>query len=173
MAKALITSSILLFGFLVGCSKPGSESGTPTPKVASPPKESGTDPQLRNVWMQRLGNLGWFVVEYENVGQKAIKAFEGEWVVIDELDNVKVSRPVIFTSETLFITNEGVKNGHAIAPGEHICLVAVLDEDGETRTFATTRESAHAGVRTTPEGFNGFLVHDKIKSVISKVVNAE
>jgi hypothetical protein len=161
-SKSLIANLISLFVLLVGCSK----SDTTPPNY-------NDNPKLKNIWMMSRGNVGWFVMEYQNTGKKPIRAFEGSWITVDDLDNEKDSLSYSYTSDTPFITKNGIEMTHSISTNETICLVVLHGLNGEERTFATKKESAPATVDLTTKDFDEARYTGKIKYLISKEVDVE
>ena len=112
--------AILFTGLLGGCSN--SET---TEKTAEPtPKTVDAILKLDNLWILTNYKSSVYIAELENVGDKPIKAFVAEWVILDDLDKIIASSTIEYTSDTQYSpsSKEQSTPGHLILKGEHICM---------------------------------------------------
>ncbi|MCX6897065.1 MAG: hypothetical protein NT105_00055 [Verrucomicrobia bacterium] len=141
-------------------------------------KSKLVSPKLLNVWTLKIGsasnNAIWFIAEFENVGTASIKAFQGKWVVYDELDNVLAEMPYKYTSSVPYFSSKGTKSSHLIAPGEKICIVRVEHSNGEDQTYAATKPDVLRSIPViTSEQLEANRIDKKIKVTATKVVGEE
>ena len=97
---------------------------------------------LLNVYL--LGNSGattdWYrITELENTGKDRITAFQGKWIIKDDLGATVAEQQVRYTSDTLFLPLGGEKLPHVIAPGEKFVIVNKNDSNVQF-DFASTKE---------------------------------
>jgi hypothetical protein len=79
---------------------------------------------LRNVYSISLnGQTAYLITELQNSGKAGIVAFQSQWAIKDDLDATLADLEVRYTSDTPYVTTDGIKSTHIIGPGETLLIV--------------------------------------------------
>jgi hypothetical protein len=116
---------LLAIAAIPACSKqdaqPGAEA-TPQKQVA---QAQDAALSLRNVYAISFisGQKAYLITELENSGKAGIVAFQSQWAIKDDLDATLADLEVRYTSDTPYVTPDGIKSPHIIEPGERFLIV--------------------------------------------------
>jgi hypothetical protein len=114
----------------------------------------------------------WIIAEFENTGTLPITAFKGKWKITDDLDETLAEQDIRFTSDTAFVTAEGDKSPHVIAPGEKFLIITLGVRGQDDKVFATTKEAIGSVIaKLTVADLESHRIKKKITFTAEKIVN--
>jgi len=111
-----------------------------TVSPANPPSTSPSDAiSLRAIYTFPMNGGSYLLTELENTGKTGITAWQGKWVIKDDLDAVVADETIRYTSDIPYLP-DGTKS-HVIAAGERFYIIDQAVDGEQDKTFVCSKDN--------------------------------
>jgi hypothetical protein len=169
--KLNLAGTLLASLLISGC---GKNEQTVTPGAA--PSTSSSDAiSLRAIYTLPMNGASYLLTELENTGKTGITAWQGKWVIKDDLDAVVADETIRYTSDTPYLPDG--TTAHVISAGEKFYIIDQAVTGEQDRTFFCDKENlTKCGILPITEALKEIKLDDhkvtkKITFEVEKVVS--